>query len=459
MTCVGAARTWEELCHIARHAPAFSIFDCDLRSGSIKPCVEIASPAAANPRVTRRTPIKGISRNTLLLGVVSFLHDVGSEMVAPLLPVFLRTVLHASMPVIGLIEGVAESVSSLLKPVSGWVSDRTGRRKPLILLGYWLAACTRPLLALVGSPWHVLGLRFADRFGKGVRTAPRDALIADSTDPGYRGKAFGLQRALDNMGAALGMLAATLILVGFTTNLRVVFWLAGATGLAAPCLVVFGVKERRDAAEPRPAAAGAVPEGTTAQAPVNPSLIKWYAVVFVFWLGNSADAFLILKARLLGVPIWQIPLLMCVMNVVRALCATHAGALSDRLGRKEVILFGWLFYALVYVGFAFADSQHAMYVLFAAYGLYYAITEGAERALVTDMSPQKGRATALGLYHFTAGVAALPASVICGLLWQWQRLGIYGPRVALGFGAACALLASVLFVVLVPGRRRPAPIS
>jgi len=388
---------------------------------------------------------------------VSFFQDVASEMVQPLLPVFLSSVLKASMPFIGLIEGVAQSVASVLKPVSGWVSDRMGRRKPGILLGYWLAACTRPLLAVVGSPWHVLGLRFADRFGKGVRTAPRDALIADSTDPEYRGKAFGLHRALDNTGAAVGMLAAALILLGLTSNMRVVFWVAGVVGLAAPCIVIFGVRERSDAAEPQPTAASAVPGGPTARSAVNPSLVKWYVVVFVFWLGNSADAFLILKARLLGVPLWQIPLLMCVMNVVRALCATHAGALSDRLGRKKVILSGWLFYALVYVGFAFADSRQAMYVLFAAYGLYYAMTEGAERALVTDMSPQENRATALGFYHFTAGIAALPASVICGLLWQWERLGTYGPRVALGFGAACALLASVLFVVLVPGRRRPAP--
>ena len=388
---------------------------------------------------------------------MSFFQDVGSEMVQPLLPVFLRTVLGASMPVIGLIEGVAQSVASVLKPVSGWVSDRMGRRRPAILLGYWLAACTRPLMAVAGSPWHVLGLRFADRVGKGVRTAPRDALIADSTDPAYRGKAFGLHRALDNMGAAVGMLAATLILLGLTTDLRVVFWVAGVVGLVAPCIVIFGVRERRNAPESQQAEVGDVPGGPALGAAVNPSLVKWYVVVFVFWLGNSADAFLILKARLLGLPLWQVPLIMCVMNVVRALCATHAGALSDRLGRKEVILFGWLFYALVYVGFAFADTQRAMYVLFAAYGLYYAITEGAERALVTDMSPQKGRATALGLYHFTAGIAALPASVICGLLWQWHRLGIYGPRVALGFGAACALLAAVMFAVLIPGRRRPAP--
>jgi MFS family permease len=403
------------------------------------------------------TAIKGISRNTLLLGVVSFFQDVASEMVAPLLPVFLSTVLHASMPFIGLIEGVAQSVSSVLKPVSGWVSDRIGRRRPGILLGYWLAACTRPLMAVAGSPWHVLGLRFADRFGKGVRTAPRDALIADSTEPGYRGKAFGLHRALDNMGAAVGMLGASLILLGFTTDLRTVFWLAGVVGLAAPCIVVFGVRERRRAAEPQPAEAGDVPGGAAPRTALSPNLVKWYVVVFVFWLGNSADAFLILKATAepISIPLWQIPLLMCVMNVVRALCATHAGALSDRLGRKEVILFGWVFYALVYVGFAFAGSRQAMYVLFAAYGLYYAITEGAERALVTDMSPQKNRATALGLYHFTAGIAALPASVICGLLWQWNLLGANGPRVALAFGAACALLAALMFAVLLPGRRQP----
>ena len=410
------------------------------------------------PRLTSEaTGMKGISRNTLLLGLVSFFNDISADMIGPLVPVFLRTVMGASMPVIGVIEGLAQFTASVLKPASGWLSDKTGRRKPIIFAGYWLATCTRPLMSVCGSAWHVLVLKFTDRVGKGVRTAPRDALIAESTAPGYWGKAFGFQRALDNLGAAVGLLAAAMLLMSVTTDIRVVFWLASIPGLVAVGLVLWGLRERGSAEGPSRGAEDSKQDdmrGRTAAAGTSrafpPALRKWYAIVFVFWLGNSADAFLILKARSLGVPIWQLPLLMFVMNIVRALGATHGGELSDRLGRRGVILCGWLLYVLVYVGFAFARSAEAMYILFGAYGLYYAVTEGAERALVVDLSPQEGRATALGFYHLAVGAAALPASVMCGLLWQWERLGQHGPAVALGFGAACALLASLLLLVWGP---------
>ena len=390
--------------------------------------------------------LRGISRNTLVLGLVSFLNDISADMVAPLVPVFLKSVLRASTVWIGVVEGVAQATASVLKPFSGWFSDRLRKRRPGIFSGYLVSTLTRPLLAMSGMAWHVLGLRFTDRVGKGLRTAPRDALIADSTPDGFRGKAYGLHRALDNAGAAVGFLIAALLLKGVTSDLRVVFWAASVPGLAALCVVLWGVREQAYPA----AEADAPPQGL--KAPLTGDLTKWYASVFVFWLGNSADAFLILKARLLGMPIWQMPLLMFGMSIVRTLFATPAGMLSDKIGRKWVIVTGWVYYAVVYVGFAFADEAWMMFALFAAYGLYYAITEGPERALVVDLAPAGARATALGIYHFVVGAAALPASIVCGLLWSWSALGVHGPRVALGFGAACALCASVLFAVLGPTR-------
>ncbi len=399
----------------------------------------------------RRRFMDGISRNTLLLGVVSFLNDLSSDMINPhLLVIFLSSVLGVSAAGIGLIGGITEAAASVLKAASGWLSDALRRRRPAILLGYWIAACSRPLLAMSTSMWQVLALRFADRLGKGLRSAPRDALIADSTPEGYRGKAYGLHRALDTAGAAAGMLLAALLLVGLATDLaaslRTIFLVASVPGILVVGLILWGVREQAGAAGegPRPRAARHLGQALTGE------LVKWYGVVFLFWLGNSSDMFLILKARGLGMALWQMPLLVFVMSVVHAAFSMPAGVLSDRLGRRGVIVAGWSFYALVYVGFAFARAGWVVFALFAAYGLYYAMTQGVERALVSDLAAPAARGTALGFYHFVSGAAALPASVVCGLLWGWERLGRYGPHAALGFGAACALLATVLFLVLNP---------
>jgi len=408
------------------------------------------------PRADKRPwLLAGISRNTLLLGLVSFFNDVSSDMIQPhLLAIFLSSVLNVSAAGIGLIGGITDAVASVLKALSGWLSDALRRRKPTILAGYWIAACARPLLAMSTSMWHVLVLRSADRLGKGARSAPRDALIADSTPEGYRGKAFGLHRALDTAGAAAGMLLAAFLLwrLGtdhLATSLRIIFLAASLPGILVIGLIVWGVREQANTAgqASRPAAMWHLKQALTRE------LVKWYAVVFLFWLGNSSDMFLILKARGLGVALWQVPLLVFVMSVVYAGFSIPAGLLSDRLGRRAVIVAGWTFYALVYIGFAFAGTVWTMFALFAAYGLYYAMTGGAERALVADLAAPAVRGTALGLYHFVSGAAALPASVICGALWEWDRLGVYGPRVALGFGAACALLAIALLVVMNPKPR------
>lgn len=402
--------------------------------------------------------LDGVPRNAVLLGIVSFLNDLSSEMIGNLVPIFLRTVFGTAMVGVGVIEGVVASASSLLKPASGWLSDHIGRRKPGILLGYWLAACTRPLMAVSAASWHVLGLRFADRVGKGVRAAPRDALLADSASPEHRGKVFGFQRALDNAGAAAGLLIAALVLglavgSGEKAMLRTLFLIASIPGIAVVALVIWGLKEPRDAGDRHAARKADVPLRSAFTAP----LIKWYIVVFVFWLGNSSDGFLLYKAattlssgKSLKDILWQVPLLAFVMSLCTSLVSTHAGAFSDRLGRRRVLVAGWLLYAFVYVAFGFTASAWGLYLLFAVYGLYYALTEGVERALVTDLAPAQGRGTALGIYHFVAGAAALPASIICGWLWELEALGENGPRVALGFGAACAFLAAVLMLILNP---------
>jgi len=400
---------------------------------------------------------RGITRNTFVLGLVSLFNDISAEMVAPLVPVFMKSVLGASAVWVGIVEGLAQTTASVLKPAAGWLSDKTGKRRPLIFLGYCLGTLSRPVLAVSTAAWHVLGSRFVDRVGKGARTAPRDAMIADSTPKEFRGKAFGFQRALDSAGAAIGMLAAALILFlcskgvfssskDVRSALRTIFLISVVPGMVAVALVTWAVREP---ARPK-AGTGPAHHPVSIRSAVTPALLRWYAVLFVFWLGNSADAFLILKARLLNMAIWEIPLLMFCMSTVRAVFVTPAGAISDRLGRRGIILTGWVYYAAVYFGFAFADRPWMIYGLFSAYGLYYALTEGAERALVTDLAPQTARGTALGLYHFVVGLAAFPASVICGLLWEWDRLGAYGPHVALGFGAVCALTASVLFFVFNP---------
>jgi len=291
----------------------------------------------------RPSLLTGVSRNVVVLGLVSFFNDLSSEMICNLLGIFLRMVLHTSMIYVGLIEGIVRATASVLRPASGWLSDRLRVRKPGILVGYWVAACARPLLAISGAAWHVLGLRFADRLGKGVRAAPRDALIADSTERAYRGKAFGLQRAMDNAGAAAGLLVAACVLYlvsgGLGVKLRTLFWIASIPGIAVIALVVWGVREPPKPQRPGPPKAGA-PEALGAV--VEPHLLKWYLVVFIFWLGNSADGFLLLKAAsVLKMPIWQVPLLAFVMSVVTSLFSIRAGTLSDRMGRRRVIIYGW----------------------------------------------------------------------------------------------------------------------
>jgi MFS family permease len=383
---------------------------------------------------------KGISGNVLILGLVSFFTDVSSEMIYPLLPLFLTTVLGGGPVFLGLIEGVAESTASLLKLMSGIVSDRVRRRKNLVLAGYAISSVARPLTALAASPLAVLFIRFADRVGKGIRTSPRDALIADSIDPAIRGKAFGFHRSMDHAGAIVGPLIATLLLTWFVSDLRTVFWLAAIPGAVAVLLIVLKVREVEPASRKADSSfLRMLPTGR---------LRGYLLILLLFTLGNSSDVFLLLRAGELGVTPARIPLLWTFFHVVKMLSTMPFGALSDRIGRRGVIVSGWGVYALAYTGFAFARTELHVWLLFAFYGLFYGLTEGVEKALLTDIADPAERGTAFGWYNFAVGVGALPASILFGFIWQRS-----GPPAAFGFGALLAFLAAVLLCCLVRPQR------
>jgi MFS family permease len=373
--------------------------------------------------------VPALPRTVKALGLVSLLTDASSEMIYPLLPAFLTGTLKAGPAFLGLVEGLAEAAASLLKVVSGWWSDRLPRRKPLVVAGYALSSFARPLTALAGAPWHVLAIRLTDRIGKGVRGAPRDALLADATAPGERGRAYGLQRAMDHAGAVVGpLLAAALLWTGL--ELRLVFALAAVPALASLIVLGAGVREERTGRARMCTGAGA--------APLPASFRRYLVVLALFTLGNSSDAFLILRAQESGVGLAAIPLLWTLHHVVKASLSTLAGALSDRAGRRAAIVAGWAIYALSYAGFAVAARPLEVWGLFALYGLFHALTEGPERALVADLVDSDDRGRAFGLYHAVTGGMLLPASLLTGAVWQ-----VFGAPVALALGAGLAGTAAV----------------
>lgn len=396
-----------------------------------------------------------LPRNVKVLAAVSFLTDVASELVYPLLPLFLSTVLGVSAAGLGVIEGFAESVSALLRVPAGWWSDRTKRRKPLVLMGYAIAALARPLIGLAQGAGQVLAIRVSDRVGKGLRSAPRDALIADSVPASQRGFAFGVHRSADNLGAVFGPVIAWAALTYGWAELRTLFYWSALPGLLSVVLVLLLVRESRaDEAPgelphlPAFAATGTLSSSApdvvgAVAAPLGKTFWQTLAVIFLFTLSLSTDAFLLLRASQLGVPTSLIPILWAALHVVKSSSAVLGGALSDRLGRRPLILGGWVVYALVYLGFAVAtDGWHA-WALFLVYGLYFGMTEGAEKALVADLAPASRRGTAFGFFNAAVGIAALPASIVFGLVWD-----AYGAEAAFVMGAGIALLACVLFAAV-----------
>ncbi len=389
--------------------------------------------------VARAPRSRVITSNVLVAGLVSLFTDISSEMIVPVLPLFLSTTLKTPITAIGLIEGIAESTSSTLRILSGWLSDRAGRRKPLVVAGYALSNLTKPLLALASSWGHVLAVRFADRLGKGIRTAPRDALIADSVSADRRGLAFGFHRTMDTVGAALGPLVAFATLAVLPEHYRAVFWIAAIPGAIG---ILIAVVFLRDPPQKTPA----MPPTPLRVTGLGRPFAVFTATATLFALGNSSDAFLILRMKNVGMGTTAIPLTYFVFNVFYAALSTPAGVLSDRLGRRKVLALGYTVFVFVYLGFALLTGPAAPWgalALFIVYGAYYALTEGVQKAFVADLVPANLRATALGTFSMATGLALLPASLIAGTLWDKV-----GPAAPFFYGAALAASALILLLLV-----------
>lgn len=407
-----------------------------------------------------------LPRNVVAISVVSLLNDASSEIIYPMLPAFLALALGASPRAIGVVEGVAESVSSLLKLFSGYFSDRTGRRKGLVVFGYGLASVVRPLLALATTWYQVLAVRFTDRVGKGLRSAPRDAMIADAAPPAERGLAFGFHRAMDHGGAVLGPLIGLGLLwlvaadpqTPTASDYSTIFLFASVPALLAMLVLVFAVRETHAGAKKvEGGGAGARASATPAGAKVRLTLrgfdgnFKWFLVlVALFTLSNSTDAFLIRRAQMAGVSTGQGTLLLwSALHLSKVVSSVVGGDLSDRLGRKTLIVSGWLLYAAVYLGFAYVSTPAGAWTLFLIYGVYFGLAEGAEKALVADLVRPEQRGTAYGLYNLAFGITVLPASLLMGALWD-----AWSPEAAFFVSAAIGSTAALLLALFVrPGNR------
>ena len=386
-----------------------------------------------------------LDRNIYVAGVVSLLMDISSEMIYPLMPLFLSSVLGASKELIGLIEGVAESTASIVKIFSGWLSDRVGKRKGLTAGGYGISTLSRPIVALA-TGWHMmLVARFLDRVGKGVRTAPRDAIIAESTEPGRYGAAFGFHRAMDTFGAVIGPATAFFMLRVFSGNFRDVFWVSMIPGALAVITIILFIKET---ARPVGQQMGHVRQSAGAPRLSFRALsgrFRFFVIIAaVFSAGNSSDAFLILRAERAGISASIIPLVYMMFNTIYSIVSLPAGIAADRFGRKRIILAGFVLFSGVYYGFArFADARSVWY-LFGAYGVFMGMTEGIQKAYLAEVIPAEFKATAFGLYNMMVGLALLPASIIGG--WLWDNVS---PAATFYYGSVTALISAALFIVYI----------
>jgi MFS family permease len=382
-----------------------------------------------------------LPKNVRVLSWASFFNDVGSEMIFPLMPQFLISFLGGNKSLLGIIEGTGETVASFLKLFSGGWSDRARGRKPFVFFGYALAALVRPLIGVVTAPWQLFAVRISDRTGKGIRTSPRDAMIADVTEPASRGRAFGLNRAMDHLGAAVGPVLATAFLLLWPGQLRPLFLLALVPGILAVGLLFFGLREgaRREASQDR---------GRWQMARFDRRFRLYLLAVLVFNLGNSSDAFLLVRAGELGVALWLLPLLWCALHVMKSAASFAAGRVLNRFGPRAMIFCGWLAYAGIYVLFGLADSAWQAWPLFLAYGFFFAAVEPAEKTLVANLVGAEQRGLAYGWFHAAVGFAALPASLLFGVIYDnYQALAAFAT------GAALALVAAMLLAGVRP---RPA---
>lgn len=376
--------------------------------------------------------IRKLPRTVWLLGIISLVNDAASDMIYPLVPLYLASVLMAGPKALGIIEGIAEAVSSLLKLFAGVLADRTRHVRNWVLGGYAIAGFARPLLGFTTGWLGVLACRFADRVGKGLRSAPRDAMLSLSVDASQRGLAFGFHRAMDNFGAVIGpLVAAAMLAAGM--SLRHVFLWAIVPGIIVIALALL-LKDAPHEPSHKPVAFS----WTLREFP--PAFRRYLLVLALFTLGNSSNMFLLLRARDLGLPQAEVPILWALTSLVAALLSTPLSSLSDRLGRTRLIVSGWVVYAIFYFVLGVQhDNTWALWPMFAGYGVFLAATEGAEKALVADLVPRESAGTAYGWYNLVVGLFLLPASVVFGWLWQLET-----PLIAFGFGAGCALLAALL---------------
>jgi MFS family permease len=376
-------------------------------------------------------------------------------MIFTLVPLLLSNVIGATTVVIGLIGGLSESADALFRIFSGWLSDRLGKRKPLAVAGYTISTIAKPFMYLASTWGVVLGVRFGDRVGKGIRTSSRDALLADSAPPGERGKSFGFHRAMDTSGAVTGLAIAALVIYllqggGLELNLKTYQWLVLigiVPAILAVVILVRSVKEREG--KPSPLSRSRPGFNLIKLAAGFDTRFKIFLVIMaLFTLGNSSDFFVIMRAQNMGLSVFHIVLMLVLFNATYAAVALPAGRLSDRIGRKRVIAMGWGVYALIYLGFALAGEAWQAWLLFAGYGVYYGVAEGVARAFVADLVPAEKRGTAYGLYHGVVGLTLLPASLIAGWLWQ-----AFSPEAPFFFGAGLAALATIGMMVFI--RERP----
>jgi len=406
------------------------------------------------------------------LGAVSLFNDISSEMIYPLIPSFIKSVLGLGPSFLGVLEGIAESTNSILKLFSGYFSDKIKKRKPFAVAGYTLSNLLRPFIGFAGSWGMLLFLRFSDRIGKGIRTSPRDAMIASFSPPERRGFAFGFQRAMDHTGAVIGSIIASILLYFFTIELKNIFLLSIIPGSIAVLIMVFGVrgasiyqankksyfidkgisKDENGSRNKYPATKDTAEKKRevlkfSAFKKLDRRFILYLIILIIFTLGNSTDAFLLLRASEYGIGITIIPLLWAILHISKAVFNAIGGYISDRIGRKIMILSGWFVYFLTYVGFAYINKDYMIYVLFVVYGLYFGLTEGAEKALIADIIPGNELGTAYGFYNLSLGIAALPASIIFGFIWK-----AYDFRAAFITGALISLVASILLVFLRLGK-------
>ena len=395
--------------------------------------------------------IRDLPRNVWAVGFTSFFMDISSEMVINIVPLFLANVLGVQTSIIGLIEGIAEATASILKLFSGWLSDKLGGRKWLAVAGYGFSALSKPFFYIASSWELIAGVRWADRIGKGIRTAPRDALVADSVKKETRGLAFGLHRAMDTAGAMVGIVIAALAVWLAQKNsldlskhtFQTIVLISLLPALLAVLSLVVGAKD--------------VPVDKPREFPrfsiraMGKPFSIFLVIVSIFTLGNSSDAFLVLRAQNLGISVIGILLMLAVFNLIYSLISTPAGSFSDRIGRRRLIVAGWLVYAVIYLGFAAAQTGWQVWVLYVIYGLYYGMAYGTANALVADLVPENLRGTAYGTYNAVIGILAFPASLIAGILWQgvghWPG---FGPSAPFYFGGGLALLAALLMIFWMP---------